>query len=38
METREEPKDERKDDAEKEAGDDGKVESGVVAAMNDVAR
>jgi len=33
----EEPEEEGKDDADEEAGDDGKVEGGVFAAMNDVA-
>lgn len=34
----EEPEKERKSDAQKKASDDGKVKSGVFAAMNDVAR
>lgn len=33
----EEPKEQREDEAEDQAGDDGEVESGVLAAMNDVA-
>lgn len=36
METREEPKEKREADADEETGDDGKVEGGVVATMNDV--
>jgi len=37
-ETREEPEEKRERGAENEASDDGKVESGVFAAMDDVAR
>jgi hypothetical protein len=37
-EMRKEPREERKDKAEEEAGYDGKIESGVLAAVDDVAR